>query len=97
MLKTGFSYLAVLLVLMILVFLAGCSSQVERVVNLLPPACSQEPDPGYCSAEISKYYFDLSEGACREFAWGGCGGFIPFETEQACQQVCLGVEEEAQR
>jgi hypothetical protein len=94
--KPVFPYLVAILALLIPVLLAGCSPQAKRVVNLLPPACSQEPDPGYCSAEIPKYYFDRSEGACQEFAWGGCGGFIPFETEQACQQVCLGIEEQAQ-
>ena len=95
--KRFFPCLAATLALLIPVLLAGCSAQVKRVVNLLPPACSEEPDPGYCSAEISKYYFDPSEGACQEFAWGGCGGVIPFETQQTCQQVCLGIEEPAQR
>ncbi len=84
------------LTLLILLNLAGCAYQAKRVVNLQPPACSEEPDPGYCSAEISKYYFDSSEGACQEFAWGGCGGLIPFETKQACEQACLGIDEPEQ-
>ncbi len=90
--KAVFPYLTAL-ALLILIFVAACTS-TKRVTNLQPPACSQEPDPGHCSAEISRYYFDSSEGACQEFAWGGCGGFIPFETKQACEKTCLGIDPE---
>ena len=93
MLKKAFYHPAAIYMLTILFFRAGCT-QGKRMVNLLPPACSQEPDPGSCSAEISRYYFDRSEGACKEFAWGGCGGFIPFETQQACEKTCLGIDPE---
>ncbi len=95
--KSAFVFWTLPFLLAALVFLGGCSPRVERVVNLLPPACSQEPEPGYCRAAIPKYFFDIGEGACQEFTWSGCGGFIPFETRQACEQACLGVEEQAQR
>ena len=91
--KAVIPYLVVPLTLLILGSLPGCST-TKRATNLLPPACSQEPDPGYCSAETSKYFFDRSEGACQEFAWGGCGGFIPFETKEACEKTCLGIDPE---
>lgn len=94
--KPAFPYLTTTLALLIPLLLTGCGPKAKRVVNLLPPACSEEPDPGYCSAAITKYYFDLDEGTCEEFDWSGCGGVIPFETQQACQ-ACLGIEDQEQR
>jgi hypothetical protein len=82
--------------LMLVLLMAGCSSGVKNMANLLPPTCSEEPRAGYCKASVTKYYFDLDEGSCKSFEWGGCGGVIPFETEMACRQACLGEEAETE-
>lgn len=47
--------------------------------------CSLQPNAGDCEAHIKKYYFDKSEGKCKEFFWGGCQGVVPFETMEECE------------
>jgi hypothetical protein len=50
--------------------------------------CTLEPDPGVCKAHMPRYYFNQTEGICKEFIWGGCGGNVPFETLEECQTAC---------
>jgi Kunitz/Bovine pancreatic trypsin inhibitor domain len=47
--------------------------------------CSLQPFAGPCEALIKRYYFDQSEGKCKEFFWGGCQGVVPFETLAECE------------
>ena len=56
--------------------------------NDLQPAnerCSLEPDPGLCLAAFQRYYYDKTEGKCKTFTWGGCGGVVPFDTLEECE------------
>lgn len=53
--------------------------------------CTLAPDAGDCEAAIPKYYYDQSEQECKEFLWGGCGGVVPFETLEECEE-CLNSE-----
>ena len=48
--------------------------------------CSLQPDPGPCEAYFPKYYFDKKKGKCKEFIWGGCGGNVPFDTLEECEE-----------
>lgn len=48
--------------------------------------CHLEPDPGICLAYFPKYYFNRETGHCEEFIWGGCGGVVPFDTLEECQE-----------
>lgn len=50
--------------------------------------CQLKPDPGTCKAYMPRYYFDESEGSCKEFIWGGCEGMVPFETLESCIEAC---------
>ena len=40
-----------------------------------------------CEALLSipKFYFDEVQ-ECKEFTWGGCGGVVPFDTLEECQE-----------
>ena len=70
---------------------ADGSSLKYTLVEVLDPvnySCVLEPDPGFCKANIPKYYFDETTNSCQEFVWGGCNGVVPFETLSACQQQC---------
>lgn len=51
-----------------------------------PTACALAPNPGPCEAYIPKYYFDEESGKCKEFIWGGCGGTVPFDTMEECEE-----------
>lgn len=50
--------------------------------------CYSDPDPGSCEASIEKYYFDWGTHSCKPFAWGGCGGNVPFDTLGHCTSLC---------
>ena len=62
-----------------------CISCSRDCIALLSE-CELTPDPGPCKAAIPKYYFDLESKECKTFTWGGCGGTVPFESLEECQQ-----------
>ena len=39
---------------------------------------------------IPKIYYDFRENRCKTFYWGGCGGFVPYQTMEACVKECEG-------
>lgn len=61
--------------------LFSCKS---RNINLNCKPCDLKPEAGNCKAYIPKYYYDKTEGKCKEFIWGGCGGVVPFQTMNEC-------------
>ena len=79
-------------IMMILLFgivLSGCQSTDPS----LPPACMLKPESGKCRAAHTRYWFDADSQSCKTFIWGGCGGVVPFETLEDCQQTCaVGTE-----
>jgi hypothetical protein len=48
--------------------------------------CNLAPDTGPCKAYIPRYYFDHSDGKCKQFIWGGCDGVVPFQTLEQCNE-----------
>ena len=50
--------------------------------------CYLEPDGGTCKALFKRYYFDLTEGICKPFNYGGCNGVVPFENLEECKNAC---------
>jgi hypothetical protein len=54
--------------------------------------CFLQPDRGPCKGLFWKYYFNPKTKRCEEFAWGGCDGVVPFETQKECENLCI-VEE----
>jgi len=69
----------------ILVLASGVWSSCNRPCEDAPAACELAPDPGPCFAAIPKFYFDSETQECKEFTWGGCGGVVPFDSFEACQ------------
>ena len=65
---------------------AGAASSCNPACDDAPTACELLPDPGPCFAAIPKFYFDSETQECKEFTWGGCGGVVPFDTFDACQE-----------
>lgn len=61
---------------------------VEELLKEIRGKCDLKPDPGPCKAIFWKYYFDPKSRTCREFAWGGCDGVVPFETMEECAAAC---------
>jgi Kunitz/Bovine pancreatic trypsin inhibitor domain len=76
---------SITLVAFILLISISCQKEDENPCEQ-SPKCSLEPDSGMCLAAFPKYYFDKTEGKCKQFMWGGCGGVVPFNTLEECRQ-----------
>ena len=63
-------------------FLLACHEDWRECLT----RCQAEPEVGDCDAAIPKYYWDPVDEACKVFAWGGCGGVVPFETMEECEE-----------
>ncbi|KAK3560946.1 hypothetical protein QTP86_023136 [Hemibagrus guttatus] len=49
--------------------------------------CQAEPQVGMCRASIPRYYY--SNGMCKRFTYGGCGGNSNnYHTEEECMKTC---------
>jgi hypothetical protein len=71
--------------------LVGCGGGGEQITkDELPVACVAKPKPGNCRGAIPKIYYDYRENRCKTFYWGGCGGFVPYQTMDACVKECEG-------
>jgi hypothetical protein len=71
-------------------FLLGACAGTQDSDNDLPVKCVDKPDPGPCKGRLKKYWYDYKTDSCRMFYYGGCGGHIPFETRDACEETCFG-------
>ncbi len=73
----------------LLVILVGaCAGDLENG-NELPVKCVDKPDPGPCTGQQRRFWYDYQTNGCRMFLYGGCGGHVPFETREACEVTCL--------
>ena len=72
--------------------LTGCGGGGGEVIRKdeLPVACVAKPKPGSCMGAIPKIYYDFRENRCKTFYWSGCGGFVPYQTMEACVKECEG-------
>lgn len=73
---------------------------VSEIFNSLPyshapkdPRCTMIPEKGSCKGFFVNYYYDPKTDRCREFIYGGCEGAVPFETQSACEKVCLNCDD----
>ncbi|WP_089725467.1 BPTI/Kunitz domain-containing protein [Candidatus Thiosymbion oneisti] len=75
---------------MVALGLGGCGGGGERSTrnNFLPVHCLDKPDPGPCKASVIRYFYDYRSDRCYGFRYGGCGGWVPFETLAACEETC---------
>lgn len=54
----------------------------------LPEPCRLQPVNGRCKAMIEKFRFDQVGGKCVAYFYDGCGPVVPFESLDACRQLC---------
>lgn len=73
------------------------AADVTTNVSLMPAAtqtitkhvCQMEADPGPCTAELIKFFYDSTSQRCRQFIYGGCdGNENNFVTEDDCLRTC---------
>ncbi|XP_068826478.1 amyloid-beta precursor protein isoform X2 [Capricornis sumatraensis] len=71
---------------------ATTTTTTESVEEVVREVCSEQAETGPCRAMISRWYFDVTEGKCAPFFYGGCGGNRNnFDTEEYCMAVCGSV------
>ncbi|XP_077494753.1 PI-stichotoxin-Hcr2n-like isoform X2 [Amblyomma americanum] len=74
------------------VFAATAEVQVRnehRGVNF-DLGCRPPPESGMCRADFERWYFDVADGVCKPFVYGGCGGNANrYNTEWECQKACM--------
>uniref|UniRef100_A0A8C6Y1W3 Amyloid-beta A4 protein n=1 Tax=Naja naja TaxID=35670 RepID=A0A8C6Y1W3_NAJNA len=72
--------------------IATTTTTTESVEEVVREVCSEQAETGPCRAMISRWYFDVTEGKCAPFFYGGCGGNRNnFDTEDYCMAVCGSV------
>ena len=54
----------------------------------LPELCCLQPVNGRCKAMIEKFRFDQASGKCVAYFYDGCGPVVPFDSLDACRQLC---------
>lgn len=68
--------------------ITGCVAGPGLTPDDLPISCLDKPDPGPCRASEVRYYYDYREDRCKPFRYGGCQGYVPFDSMQACLAYC---------
>ncbi|KAJ8004903.1 hypothetical protein DPEC_G00141120 [Dallia pectoralis] len=64
--------------------------EIEETTVDNQDACFLKQDEGGCQNYTVKWYFDTTQNECSRFWYGGCGGNDNrFETQEACEGVCL--------
>ncbi|CAG0924842.1 unnamed protein product, partial [Notodromas monacha] len=67
------------------------SNAVSKHSINLSGVCYQPVQPGPCKASIKRYYYDPTNGFCKEFNYGGCkGNRNKFSKLQTCVKACSG-------
>ena len=60
-------------------------------------ACTERQDPGPCSNYTIRYSYDLREGRCKPFYFGGCdGNRNNFRSDAECREKCEARKVEAE-
>ncbi|XP_059480274.1 papilin isoform X2 [Neocloeon triangulifer] len=71
-----------------------CAQPVEPEVSHRPEFCMLPAEQGPCTQLKSKWFYDSSEGYCKEFQYGGCeGNHNRYRTKQECDQKCGKVQD----
>lgn len=71
------------IILLLVIITSICSGCREENC---PEPCTLTAETGPCKAYFIRYYYDQTDGKCKEFVWGGCEGVVPFETLETCQE-----------
>ncbi len=65
------------------------TSEMQSTEETTTHACQITADPGPCTAELIKFFYDSMAQRCRQFIYGGCdGNKNNFNTEAECLQTC---------
>ncbi|XP_026316350.1 carboxypeptidase inhibitor SmCI-like [Hyposmocoma kahamanoa] len=61
----------------------------EETCYTYPKLCSLKAEPGPCTGDFKRYFWNNDEKECQEFSYGGCqGNENNFKTIKACNNAC---------
>ncbi|XP_069745113.1 amyloid-beta precursor protein-like isoform X2 [Narcine bancroftii] len=71
---------------------SSTTTTTEAIEEVVREVCSEHAETGPCRAMMPRWYFDINEGVCAQFIYGGCGGNRNnFDSEEYCLSVCNSV------
>ncbi|XP_051869956.1 amyloid-beta precursor protein-like isoform X2 [Pristis pectinata] len=71
---------------------SSTTTTTEAIEEVVREVCSEQAETGPCHAMMPRWYFDISEGKCAQFIYGGCGGNRNnFDSKEYCLSVCNSV------
>ncbi|KAE9545903.1 hypothetical protein FO519_010885, partial [Halicephalobus sp. NKZ332] len=75
----------------------GQKPDCEKIISASPQRtneCTGGSEPGPCTNEIQRWFYDEETQNCRQYTYSGCGGNgNNYPTEAACQRRCLPTKE----
>ena len=79
----------IIISLLFVFFTFGCTAQeIDITKKTLDKRCLSKGETGHCRAYFKRYFFNQNTNRCEQFIWGGCGGNVPFNSMDKCQQIC---------
>ncbi|XP_023271770.1 amyloid-like protein 2 isoform X4 [Seriola lalandi dorsalis] len=65
------------------------SQDEDKTLQEVKAVCTLEAETGPCRASMPRWHFDMSQGKCVRFIYGGCAGNRNnFDSEEYCMAVC---------
>ncbi|XP_062241536.1 amyloid-like protein 2 isoform X5 [Platichthys flesus] len=65
------------------------SQDEDKTLQEVKAVCTLEGETGPCRASMPRWHFDMSQGKCVRFIYGGCAGNRNnFDSEEYCMAVC---------
>lgn len=62
--------------------------------NFSIQSCHMEKDPGPCYEGVPRWYYDKSDGVCKQFLYGGChGNDNRFQSLSECEERCFSSQD----
>uniref|UniRef100_A0A8D3E7S4 Amyloid-like protein 2 n=1 Tax=Scophthalmus maximus TaxID=52904 RepID=A0A8D3E7S4_SCOMX len=65
------------------------SQDEDKTLQEVKAVCTLEAETGPCRASMPRWHFDMGQGKCARFIYGGCAGNRNnFDSEEYCMAVC---------
>lgn len=82
--------------LALLASLLLCGAQAADGEQDIHESCLISKKVGRCRASIPRWWYNVTEGSCQQFVYGGCNGNgNNYLTKEDCLTKCAGVSEKA--
>ncbi|XP_014448436.1 kunitz-type protease inhibitor 2 [Tupaia chinensis] len=73
-----------------------CGAQAADGERDIHDSCHVSKVVGRCRASIPRWWYNVTEGSCQQFVYGGCdGNNNNYQSKEECLKKCAGVTENA--